>query len=121
MVHALRLSFPALVAIAVSCAPAIAQDVAKGRQAFGACAACHSGAPGAIGPTLNGIVGRRAAAVPGYRYSPALQRSGLTWDAATLRRFLINPQGTIPGNRMPYGGAAPADADALVKYLATLK
>lgn len=119
MRNTVMLSFAA--AGIVGAAPVIAQNAAGEKQFYQACAACHTGAANSLGPTLKGVAGRKAGAVPGYRYSTALQRSGLTWRPANLRHFLINPQATVPGNRMPYGGAAPADADAIVRYLTGMK
>jgi nitrite reductase (NO-forming) len=49
-------------------------------------------------------MGKKAAQDPGYSYSPALRNSGLTWDVATLDRYLLDPQKTVPGNKMPFPG-----------------
>lgn len=85
---------------------------------FAPCAACHNAAPDALGPDLTGVVGRTAGTVPGFRYSGPLKRSGLVWTPQTLRAWLIDPQATVPGNRMPYSGASPEDADRIVAWLA---
>lgn len=98
--------------------------VAKGKTAFAACAACHGVAPGAkkLGPTLFGVVGRKAGSVPGFASSPALAKSGKTWTADQLEAFIAAPRKVVPGNRMPYPGMAnPEQRKALVAYLATLK
>jgi cytochrome c len=100
--------------------PALAADPAKGRDTFKVCAACHSNAPDAIGPSLKGIVGRTAGTLPGFRYSGPLKRSGVQWTPDKLRNFLKSPQSVIPGNRMPYSGTTPEVAADLVAYLATL-
>lgn len=78
--------------------------------AFTQCAACHTVQPGrnAFGPSLAGLSGRRAATLPGYAYSEALKKSGLTWNAATLDRWLKGPQKLVPGTRMPFGGIPDA-------------
>jgi cytochrome c len=89
--------------------------------AFSACAACHNSDPSALGPDLTGISGRKAAALPGFHYSPAMRRSGIVWDASSLKRYLLDPQGTVPGNRMPMGAMAEPEADDVVAYLLTLK
>lgn len=98
-------------------------DVAKGAAIYRArCAVCHGAtAAGGNGPDLHGIVGRSAASEPDFAYSAALRRSGKTWSANDLQAFLVRPQGAVPGTRMAFAGAAPADADALVAYLKTLK
>jgi len=100
-----------------------AQDVNAGKAAFAQCAACHStdGTNGA-GPSLQGIVGTKAGAFPGFRFSRAMKNSTLVWDAKNLDAYLANPQGVIPGNTMPYSGIADAKTRAdLVAYLQTLK
>jgi nitrite reductase (NO-forming) len=58
----------------------------------------------AVGPTLAGIIGKKAASDPNYAYSPALRASGLSWDVATLDQYLLDPQKAVPGNKMPFPG-----------------
>lgn len=81
-------------------------DAAAGRQVFRKCQACHSLDAGknGLGPSLAGIVGEKAAAVPGYNFSPAMKASNLVWDAATLDDYLTDPQKVVPGNKMPFPG-----------------
>lgn len=68
------------------------------------------------------MFGTKAGEVAGFRFSGPMKRSGLTWDAATLDKYLENPQALVPGTRMPYSGMADAEKRAaLVKYLETLK
>jgi cytochrome c len=86
-------------------------------KAFEACAACHTGQLGALGPDLRGVLGRKAGSVAGYHYSGPMRRCGLTWDAATLTHYLENPQGVVPGNRMPMDGIPADQAEAIVSYL----
>ena len=52
------------------------------------------------GPSLAGVVGRKAGTVPGYAYSPSMQNSGITWDEATLNKFIANPDEVVGGNKM---------------------
>ncbi|HEY1506112.1 MAG TPA: c-type cytochrome [Stellaceae bacterium] len=99
-----------------------AADAQHGAQLFQACAACHNDRPDATGPSLKGVVGRRAGALDDFRYSPAMQRAGFAWTPANLKDYLRDPQGKVKGNRMPFSGMADnADVDDLVAYLATLK
>jgi nitrite reductase (NO-forming) len=81
-------------------------DALAGRQVFKKCQACHSLDPGKtiLGPSLAGIVGRKSGAEPGFNYSPAMKQAALTWDAATLDSYLMDPQKIVPGNRMPFPG-----------------
>jgi cytochrome c len=66
-----RLAAAALAAYALSAAPALAQDVEKGKSQFGQCRACHSLDKGknGVGPSLNGIFGRTAGTAERYSYS----------------------------------------------------
>ena len=101
--------------------PGRAQDLQRGEQLFTDCRSCHSVQAGAnnVGPSLAGIVGRKSASLADFRYSPAMKRSGITWDAATLAAFIADPQAVVPGNRMPYAGMPDAkDVADLVAYLA---
>jgi glucose/arabinose dehydrogenase/cytochrome c2 len=89
--------------------PAVAADIPApanaGKDFFRAqCALCHSAEPndggGAQGPSLQGVFGRAAASTDTFPFTPALRNSGLTWDAATLHRFLESPTTTVPGTAM---------------------
>ncbi len=100
-----------------------ADDVSDGKAAFSACSGCHSVSGGkGLGPNLDGVVGRKAGAVAGFNYSPAMKRSSIVWDAATIEKYIQNPQGTVPGNRMPYSGLQDEKKrDDIAAYLASLK
>jgi cytochrome c len=109
----------------LAAAPAArAADAGQGEEVYATCAACHGekGAGTETGPALAGIVGRKAAGVDGFRYSAAMKRSRITWDAASLKEFIADPQGKVKGNRMPFDGIADArEVDDLVAYLESLK
>lgn len=101
---------------------AFAADAGHGKELFAACAACHTERPDALGPSLKGVVGRKSAALEDFRYSSAMKRADLTWDEATLREYLRDPQAKVKGTRMPFSGfPSPSDVDDVVAYLATLK
>jgi cytochrome c len=121
----LRILAPALVAAIVAAGAAHADgDAAKGKVLFSKCAICHSVQPGEnkIGPSLAGIVGRPAASAPGFAYSEAMKKYGVTWDAATLDAYLVNPRQAVPGTKMIFVGLKdPADRANLIAYLETLK
>jgi cytochrome c len=92
--------------------------------AFAQCMSCHTVEPGknTIGPSLHGIVGRPAASVAGYAYSPALKASGLTWDEATLDKWLEAPAKLVPGTKMVFFGMPdPAKRKQLIDWLAAQK
>ena len=104
----LNLVATALLAGTVA-SPVMAGTPQAGAQAFRTqCAVCHAvlpkSAPG-VGPSLYGVVGRKAGTLPGFAYSPAMKASGLTWGEADLKRYLANP----------------AQLDDVVAYLTSLK
>lgn len=87
------------------------------------CAVCHSPDAGTnkLGPSLFGVVGRKAGSVADYTYTPAAKSSGLTWDAANLDKYITDPQAVVPGTKMLFPGIKDAgDRKALIGYLATL-
>jgi cytochrome c len=104
---------------------AAAGDPAAGKAVFSStCTLCHSVQPGQnkIGPSLFGLIGRKTGSVPGYTYSPANTGANLTWDEATLDKYLEAPRATIPGTKMTYAGLKDPEKRAnLIAYLATLK
>ncbi len=100
---------------------ALAQaDAKRGERLYEECRACHALEPGAhgVGPSLAGVIGRKAAALDTFRFSPALRRSNLTWTAQSLDAFVADPQKVVPANRMPYSGLPDAkDRADLIAYL----
>ena len=84
------------------------------------CAICHTVEPGKnkIGPSLYGVVGRKAGSVPGYDYSDANKKSGITWTEAELDKYLANPRQVVPGTKMLFVGLEnPAERKAVIDYL----
>jgi cytochrome c len=111
-----------LALTAIAATPTIAADAAHGKVVFQTCAACHSDKPDAIGPSLKGVYGRKAGSLEDFRYSAAMQRSGLTWDDANLHAYIKDPQAKVKGNRMPFGGlSSDADIDDVIAYLKDYK
>ena len=106
------------------CAPlyAAAADVARGARLFATrCASCHSVGPSAragFGPQLNGIHGRRAGSMADFRYSPAMQQSGIVWNDKSLAAFLDAPDDLVPGTKMRFWGMSDQGQVAdLLAYL----
>jgi cytochrome c len=90
------------------------------------CAVCHDntkGGPNKIGPNLYGVVGKKAGThAPTFKYSDGLKKSGLTWNAATLDKWIENPRALVPGTMMSFPGLKdPAKRAELVGYLSSLK
>ena len=84
------------------------------------CAICHTLEAGKnkIGPSLAGVVGRKAGSVPGFAYSTANKNSGDIWDAQTLDTYLADPRKFMPGTKMVFAGLKNLqDRKALIEYL----
>lgn len=105
----------------VSAAAETSAEYKRGKLLYIQCRACHDVKPSPIekvGPNLAGLMNRPAGQDPDFAYSPALVRSKLVWDRATLDRWLARPGELIPGNTMAFAGVAnPADRAALIAYL----
>lgn len=98
-----------------------ASPVERGRAVYEArCSGCHSVDAHRVGPLHRGVLGRRAGAVPGYDYSPALRTTTLVWSPATLTAWLADPEAVIPGQGMGYRLGDAREREDVVAYLATL-
>jgi cytochrome c len=116
----------AVAIILLAASSAQAQDAAAGEKVFKKCMACHAvgeGAANKVGPELNGIVGRTAGTVEGFSYSQGMKdagASGLVWTEENLSKYLENPKGTIPGNKMAFAGLKKEDERAnVIAFLKT--
>jgi cytochrome c2 len=105
---ALAVMFCAAIAAAPDPAPPVPQgNATRGKQVYAnanpKCSLCHKiGASGGkLGPELTGVATRR--------------------DRAWLLKYLPNPQGWDPLNKMPPVSAKGQDLEDLVAYLLTLK
>jgi cytochrome c len=100
-----------------------AQDVAAGEQSFKKCLPCHSigeGAKNKVGPELNGIDGRHSGTAPGYSYSEANKKSGITWGKAQFLEYIKDPRAKIPGTKMIFPGIKnEKEAESLWAYLSS--
>jgi len=92
-----------------------------GKVLFLRCASCHEIQPSGvkrIGPSLQGVVGRKAGSLADYPYSPAMKAADLVWDKVTLDRWLERPGDVVPGTAMAFGGLPnAADRQAVIAYL----
>ncbi|MGB9152165.1 MAG: c-type cytochrome [Alphaproteobacteria bacterium] len=84
------------------------------------CAICHTPDQNRVGPKLGGVFGRKAGAISDYSYSSALKASGLTWDAATLDKWLTGPAVLVSGTKMALKLDNPQDRADIIAYLKTL-
>lgn len=110
----------AVVLSLLLCGSALAED--PGAAELQRCKICHSldkGGANRVGPNLFGVFGRKAGTVAGFAYSDGMKNSGIVWDDDTLAKFLRDPQGSLPGNRMSFPGIK--DDAALHALLQSLK
>jgi cytochrome c len=113
-----------LVLSTVVTATAFAADGdTSGEQLFNNnCRTCHSWKEGdnRLGPSLHGIVGRKAGSISGYAFSPSMKQANITWDEATLDKFIASPDSVVTGNNMkPFNGIS--DAQTRQKIIEFLK
>ncbi len=95
-------------------------DPDKGKAVFNQCKACHVLEPGQnrVGPTLHGIIGRKAGTVEGYSYSEANKNSGVTWTEQVMFEYLENPREFMPGTKMAFVGLKkPEDRANVIAYI----
>jgi cytochrome c len=99
-----------------------ALDPAAEAQFRKSCGTCHvavADAPPRQGPNLFQVMDRPAGSVAGFKYSPAFVagKGGIVWDAATLDRWIADPQSVIPGAIMPYKQADDAKRRLIIEFL----
>jgi len=95
-------------------------DAQRGAQVFAQCKVCHSIEAGKniLGPSLHGVLGRKAGTVPGFAYSPAMKNANVTWNDDTLSKYLADPKAFIPGDKMAFVGIKdPSKLGDLLAYL----
>ena len=132
------LALAALVTTCAACATAsaFARDTKTDRDANGAdrgkalfmtsaCSNCHGVTKEdtmKVGPTLFGIVGRKAGTAPSLLgASENLKKYGVTWTVETLDEFLANPDAKVPGTPMSSALADAQQRADVIAYLITLK
>ena len=110
-----------LSATLAGAALAAADDAVRGAALYQAqCAACHAPDFNGVGPRHRGVVGRKAGAVPGFAYSPALKNFGALWSDALLDRWLADPETLVPGQRMGVNVPEGRDRADLIAFLKKL-
>lgn len=119
-----RLALAAALVISAGMGVANAADADKGAKLFKAkCGICHATEAGKrkVGPTLHAVVGRKAAGEK-FKYSKALKGADLTWDEATLDKWIANPKDLVKGNKMSFPGIKDDGQRAdIIAYLKTVK
>ena len=121
MKSAFRQVFAGLLATIIVVHVAHAGDATKGEKVFRKCKTCHTvekDGKNKVGPNLFGVVGRKAGAVEGFKYSSAMAESGLTWDEATLNKFLEKPKDVVKKTKMVFPGLRKDDERAdVIAYM----
>lgn len=111
------------VPVSAQTAPPMPKGVAAaGEKVFNQCKICHVTDKGVnrVGPSLFGIVGRKSGIAPGFKYSAANLKSGVTWNEATLYKYLEAPMKFMPGTKMAFGGLKkPQDRADVIAFLKT--
>jgi cytochrome c len=98
-----------------------AADMNRGRDLWEAkCTGCHSLDANRVGPLHRGVFGRKAGTAPGFAYSAAVRNAGFVWDEARLDQWLAGPAKLLPGSRMGFAVADPADRADIIAYLKSL-
>lgn len=95
-------------------------DAEAGEKVFNRCKACHSIEAGQnrVGPSLAGVVGRKSGSAAGFTYSDAMKNSNLTWTEENLDKYLTDPKGFVPGNKMAFAGLKDAaERQNVIAYL----
>lgn len=109
--------------VVAAAAGAGAGDAALGLKVFAKCKACHKvDGKDAVGPHLNGVVGRPTASVEGFKYSDAMIAHAGEWTPERIDAYLADPKGTVPGNKMAFAGLKkPEDRANVIAYLQSLQ
>ena len=96
-------------------------NVADGKKIFKKCAACHSIAKDGgnkIGPSLWGVLGRKAGSVADYKYSKAMTAYGKPWSFEEMNGFLTKPKDWLKGTKMSFVGLKKeTDRAAVILYM----
>ncbi len=80
-----------------------AGDAKKGAKVFKKCKACHTTEAGKhkIGPSLAGIVGRKAGTVDGFTKYKALKGADFVWDSATISEWILDQKKFLKAKGLP--------------------
>ena len=103
------------------CVAATSKEAERGRDIFEKrCTGCHALDKIKVGPPLRAVFGRGAGKDAQFAYSEELKRSGVTWNEATLDRWLTDTDSVVPGNDMAFRLNDAGDRAAIVAYLRQL-
>ena len=92
-------------------------DAARGKAVFEKrCTGCHAMDGDREGPRLAGVFGRKAGSVPGFDYSAGLKNSGITWNEATLEKWLSDPDMLVKDTTMDFHVPKAQERSDLIAY-----
>jgi cytochrome c len=92
-------------------------DAARGKAVFEKrCTGCHAMDGNREGPRLAGVFGRKAGSVPGFDYSAGLKNSGITWNEATLEKWLPDPDSLVKDTTMDFHVPKAQERSDLIAY-----
>jgi len=108
----------ALTLLAPILKPAATADADRGKTIFEKrCTGCHALDIDKEGPRLSGVFGRAAGSVPTFAYSDAVKKSGVSWDAASVDKWLTDPDAFIPDSNMAFRVVDAGERSAIIAYL----
>lgn len=118
----LRKTISVAIAVAALVAmPTLASADVDGKKVFKKrCGACHTIQAGKhkIGPSLAGVIGRKAGTEKGYKKYKALKGSDIVWDEDNLDAWITNPKKFIGKKTAMTGKVKKAEErEAIIKYL----
>ncbi len=94
-----------------------------GKIAFNThCRTCHSWIKGdnRLGPSLYGVIGRKAGTAPGYAgYSSGMRNLGIVWTPEMIDKWITDPYKILPDTNMrPFPGINdPAERKRIIDFL----
>lgn len=125
--HLLSIPLGAFIVLVIALAPsfsvAVTQegDASRGHQLFDRrCGGCHSTDNDKEGPRLRGVYARKAGTVSTFKYSDAVAKSGVTWDDASLDKWLTDPDKFIPDADMDFHLEKADERADVIAYLKQL-
>src|SRR5271154_5669213 len=93
-------------------------DGDRGKQLFEKrCGGCHSLDQDMTGPRLRNVYGRRAGSVSTFRYSDAMKGTQITWNDASLDKWLTDPESMVPDTDMEFHVPKADEREAIIRFL----